>query len=344
MGAMDGDWRADVDVAVAAAIAAGRATMRVFGGHMEVRHKGPDQPLTPSDLEADHILRERLLAARPGYGWLSEETKDDPERLRRARVWIVDPIDGTRSFIAARREFAVSVGLSQGGEAVVGVVLNPATGELYACWRGGGAWKLEGALAEDGPGAPPGGSGPTAPAAGASVPPGAAPAGTVGEASGRAPRVPEEASSPATSSSWRRLHVREQPTDTPTILASRSEIREGEFHPFAGWQLHPMGSTAFKLALLAEGVGDIFLSRGPKSEWDVCGGGLLVQEAGGVATDLHGEALTYNRRDPRVYGILAAPRWLHATALERVRALPPPARLARRAEDPLHPGLEEGDE
>ena len=135
---MDGDWRADVDVAIAAAIAAGRAAMRVFGGDMEVRHKGPDQPLTPSDLEADHILRERLLAARPDYGWLSEETADSTERLSKRRVWVVDPLDGTKEFIQHIPEFCVCIALVQDGAPVVAVEYNPAAGRLYAAVRGGG--------------------------------------------------------------------------------------------------------------------------------------------------------------------------------------------------------------
>ena len=300
----DAERMGDLKLALAAAIEAGRAVMRSFGQDMQVTHKSPEQPLTAADLEADRILHQRLLDARPAYGWLSEETADHPERLRRDRVWIVDPIDGTRSFIAGRREFGVSVGLAEKGRAVLGVILNPATGELYACWRGGGAWKLEDALAGD----------PAAPTP--SLPP---------------------------SPPWRRLAVR-PPRAAPVILASRSEIRDGEFEPFAGFELLPLGSTTYKLARLAEGAGDLFLSRGPKSEWDLCAGGLLVREAGGAATDLLGAPLVYNRPDPRIPGILAAAPALHAEIRRRLAGLPPVARLARQADDPLHPGLGEQED
>src|SRR5690606_19400612 len=107
--------RGDLELAVSAAREAGEALMRRFGGAHEVTYKEPDQPLTAADLEADEILRARLLGARPEYGWLSEETKDAPDRLRRERVWIVDPLDGTRSYIAGRPEFAVSIGLVEAG-------------------------------------------------------------------------------------------------------------------------------------------------------------------------------------------------------------------------------------
>ena len=87
--------------------------MRWFGTNMDVVHKSPDQPLTQADLEADSIIREMLIGARPAYGWLSEETADSAVRLQREMVWIVDPIDGTRSFIAGRPEFSISIGLAQ---------------------------------------------------------------------------------------------------------------------------------------------------------------------------------------------------------------------------------------
>ncbi len=329
---MVGDRAEDVALAAAAAIEAGRAVMRSFGGDMEVRHKGPDQPLTASDLEADRILRERLLGARPEYGWLSEETADDPERLRRRRVWIVDPIDGTRSFIAGRREFGISVGLAEDGSAVLGVVLNPATGELYATWRGGGAWKLEKALAANG------GEGVWEWGSAGEVP------GHPDVAGVAVSHTPTPPGSPTGLPGWSPIHVRTTTPEKPLILASRSEIRDREFDPFAGWGLYPLGSTTYKLAKLAEGAADVFLSRGPKSEWDVCAGGLLVEEAGGRATDLRGEALRYNGLDPRVYGILAAPPALHARVLRRVAELPPPERLARSAADPLHPGLDDEED
>jgi myo-inositol-1(or 4)-monophosphatase len=131
---------ADLEIARDAALLAGEAVMRHFRRGEPVHFKSADQPVTAADLVADRILRERLLAERPGYGWLSEETIDDPERLARDRVWIVDPIDGTNSFVAGLPEFVISVALAERGEPVVGVIHNPATGELYHAVRGGGAY------------------------------------------------------------------------------------------------------------------------------------------------------------------------------------------------------------
>ena len=101
--------------------------------------KSPGNPVSEADLAIDALLRTRLGDARPGYGWLSEETADDPARLARARVWVVDPIDGTRDFLRQRSGWAVSVALVEHGDVVLGMLAAPARGQLYAAQRGGGA-------------------------------------------------------------------------------------------------------------------------------------------------------------------------------------------------------------
>lgn len=123
-------WDTELEAATAAVREAGEALMRWFRTDFEVRNKGGKGPVTEADLEADRLLRRRLTSQFPDDGWLSEETRDTPERLMRDRVWIVDPLDGTRDFAAGRKEFSVSVGLSVAGVATVGAVFNPATGEL----------------------------------------------------------------------------------------------------------------------------------------------------------------------------------------------------------------------
>ena len=94
-------------------------------------YKGPGQVLTEADLAVDRLLQEILLGARPGDGWLSEETADDGSRHRCRRLWVVDPIDGTRAFADRLPEFAVSIGLLVDGQPVLGGLLNPATGERF---------------------------------------------------------------------------------------------------------------------------------------------------------------------------------------------------------------------
>jgi myo-inositol-1(or 4)-monophosphatase len=94
--------------------------------------------LTQADSESDEILKRRLLEAFPDDGWLSEETADTKERLGKKRVWIVDPLDGTREFTLKVPEFCVCVALVEDGRPVVGVEFNPATNQLYSAARGAG--------------------------------------------------------------------------------------------------------------------------------------------------------------------------------------------------------------
>ena len=88
--------------------------------------------VSEADVEVDAALRETLLGAFPDDAWLSEEAHDDRERLLHRRVWIVDPLDGTREFLQGVPEYAVSIALAVNGQAVLGVVYNPDADEMYA--------------------------------------------------------------------------------------------------------------------------------------------------------------------------------------------------------------------
>jgi myo-inositol-1(or 4)-monophosphatase len=133
------DLEGDLELARAAAREAGEILRKHFGTALDVRLKEVDQPVTIADLESDRALRERLLAATPGYSWVSEE--GTPLRGRGERQWVVDPLDGTANFVRGIPEFAVSVGLVERGTPVVGVVYNPMSDELYDARRGGGAYR-----------------------------------------------------------------------------------------------------------------------------------------------------------------------------------------------------------
>ncbi len=118
---------------------AGELAMRSFGRGIESTRKASGEPVCAVDLAANALLADALRAPRPGYGWLSEEDEDDPARLDARRVWIVDPIDGTRAFLADRPEFTVSAALVDDGVPVAAAVYNPATDELFDAIAGGGA-------------------------------------------------------------------------------------------------------------------------------------------------------------------------------------------------------------
>jgi myo-inositol-1(or 4)-monophosphatase len=102
---------------------------RFTPGAIEAEYKAGHDPVTEADREVDAVLRAQLL--RDGEGWLSEESADDLSRLAKRRVWVVDPLDGTREFVAGIPEFCVSVALVEDGRAVAGGICNPATNETF---------------------------------------------------------------------------------------------------------------------------------------------------------------------------------------------------------------------
>lgn len=129
----------DRALAVAAARAAGELALGYFGGVIDTWEKSPNNPVCEADLALDRLLHERLLRDRPSYGWLSEETADAPERLGRRRIWVVDPIDGTRDFLRGRTGWAVSVALIEDGVPVVAALYAPARRQLFVAEAGRGA-------------------------------------------------------------------------------------------------------------------------------------------------------------------------------------------------------------
>ncbi|HEY6419195.1 MAG TPA: 3'(2'),5'-bisphosphate nucleotidase CysQ [Candidatus Binataceae bacterium] len=120
---------------------AARAAGDILRGHwhrggFKIGSKGHDNPVTEADLEADRALKKILREPFPDYGWLSEETVDNDERLSRRRVWIVDPLDGTKEFINGIPEFSVAIALIEDGKPVLGITYNPIRREMYWAARG----------------------------------------------------------------------------------------------------------------------------------------------------------------------------------------------------------------
>lgn len=237
----------ELQVAKAAALAAGHEIERLAHNGFETTYKSNQDPLTTADLAANHILQSMLCGEFPHYGWLSEETQDDDARLRQDRVWIVDPIDGTKEFTQGVPQYSVSVALAENGVVILGVVYNPATAELYSAAQG------EGAFLNGDP-----------------------------------------------------IYVLPQLTTKPTILASRAEVKRGEFDAFMeDFDVTPVGSIAYKLALVAGGTAAGTFSLCPKNEWDIAAGVLLVQEAGGKVLNKDGTPFVFNRPQTLVDGIIA---------------------------------------
>ena len=120
----------DILERIEAALHAARAVFAKFTpGAIETEYKIGHDPVTEADRALDAVLRQNLL--REGEGWLSEETADNPARLDKERVWIVDPLDGTREFVQGVPEFCVSIGFAENGKPVAGGIYNPATKETF---------------------------------------------------------------------------------------------------------------------------------------------------------------------------------------------------------------------
>lgn len=134
----------ELQVAIDLARRAGEAILAVYEGDFAVDHKGGGAgPVTVADRNADALIRAGLDASFPADALLSEESPDDLVRLRSERVWIVDPLDGTRQFVDRVGEFAVMIGLAVGGRPVLGVVHLPCEEVTYAGAEGDGAFEID---------------------------------------------------------------------------------------------------------------------------------------------------------------------------------------------------------
>ncbi|HTZ59689.1 MAG TPA: 3'(2'),5'-bisphosphate nucleotidase CysQ [Acidobacteriaceae bacterium] len=234
---------------IQAALESARAVFsRYTPGAIEAQYKAGHDPVTEADRALDAVLRKELL--RAGEGWLSEESVDDPVRLECSRVWVVDPLDGTREFVQGIPEFCASVGFVENGRPVAGGILNPATNETFlGC--------LEAGVTYNG-----------------------------------APATPSQ-----------RDHL-----DGALLLASRSEVKRGEWKQFEGasFKIRAMGSVAYKLALVSAGLADATFTLTPKNEWDVTAGAALVASAGGYVATLDNTPLRCNNKSPLLRGLVAS--------------------------------------
>ncbi len=137
------DLTAELEFACKLAREAATIVNTFYVGSSEVRYKSDRSPVTEADRSANHHIVTRVKAAYPNDGILSEESKDDLVRLEKDRVWIIDPLDGTKEFIARNGEFSIMIGLAVKGKPILGVVMQPESGLLYAGYVGVGAWLYE---------------------------------------------------------------------------------------------------------------------------------------------------------------------------------------------------------
>ena len=125
------DLQDDLKLLREAALASGAIAMTYFQSELSVWDKEPNHPVTEADIAVNDYLMDFLRTARPDYGWLSEETADTPDRMNCERVFVVDPIDGTRAFMNGQPHFCIALAILDAGQPVVGVIYAPVFDELF---------------------------------------------------------------------------------------------------------------------------------------------------------------------------------------------------------------------
>ncbi len=138
-----GKLQHELEVAIGLARQAGEAIMGYYRTELDVLEKAGGEPVTAADRAADDLIVRGLRAVFPLDGLLTEESDDDPSRLEKERVWIVDPLDGTTEFINETGDFAVQIALAVRGQPVLGVIHQPAVQRLYHAVQNGGAYCVE---------------------------------------------------------------------------------------------------------------------------------------------------------------------------------------------------------
>ncbi|RZJ44120.1 MAG: 3'(2'),5'-bisphosphate nucleotidase CysQ [Brevundimonas sp.] len=133
------DYADDLDLIRDAVLAAGELALAEREAGLKIWSKSGGSPVTSADLAVDALLRDRLLTARPDYGWLSEETADTTERLTKRRIFVVDPIDGTVAYMKDKPWWCVPIAVVEDGRPVAAVIHAPMLNETFVATLGGGA-------------------------------------------------------------------------------------------------------------------------------------------------------------------------------------------------------------
>lgn len=137
-------WEKELQAAIEAGLEARKKILEIYHQNFEVEIKSDNSPVTIADKSADEIIRKYLHEKFPAHAFLTEESTDDLARLDNDLVWIVDPVDGTKDFVAKDDEFTTNIALAYKHELVVGVVLAPALDEIYFASKGNGAYYQKG--------------------------------------------------------------------------------------------------------------------------------------------------------------------------------------------------------
>ena len=137
-------WEKELHAAIEAGLLAKKRIMEIYAKHFDVEIKDDNSPVTIADKSADEIIRNYLHELFPTHAFLTEESTDNLDRLKNDFVWIVDPVDGTKDFVAKDGEFTTNIALAYKHELVVGVVVAPAIDEIYFASKGNGSYFQKG--------------------------------------------------------------------------------------------------------------------------------------------------------------------------------------------------------
>ena len=223
----------------------------------DIDFKGKEKEIvTTADIAANEIIQIRLIEALPEAGWLSEETKDNPSRLSKELVWLVDPLDGTKYFASGSDQYTVSIALVQNGSPIIGVIYQPAKRLMFYAMQGKGAYVNNDPI---------------------------------------------------------HVSTTDDLEKSVLITSDRVKSKEGYIETFGAIPHRReviVGGTALRLARMAKGDADMYLSMG-NSEWGIAAGDILVKEAGGKATDKEGNPLKYNKPDAYIVPLVISNGILH---------------------------------
>lgn len=231
-----------------------------FVGRLNViEYKEHNEVVSEADFFADRLLRETLQKHFPDYGILTEESEDDRSRLRKNRVWIVDPLDGSRAFVrycqssmSDEREkhstFSVMIGLAINGASKLGVVYAPVKKELYYAVDGKGAYKKTGDKLQK--------------------------------------------------LHVSRRNKLERMSLVVSHRMYRDELLFRAFKDFPSKRKEILHALGYKICSIADGENDVHFSLRPRvKEWDLCAPKVILDEAGGKVTDLQGDPVVFNKQD-----------------------------------------------
>lgn len=270
-----GPYSRELEVATGLARAAGLVALRYHGQTLDVARKANNEPVTVADHACSAVIVEGLRAAFPSDVVISEELADDPRRLTVERVWYVDPIDGTKSFIRAASSYCIMIGLAIAHRPVLGVLFQPNHKTLIAACAGQGSY-----------------------------------------CSHQQRLYKMETSQCSTPGEARLLTLSSNPP------ADRRKMEEC----FGLAPTEAIGSIGMKLAGIALGASDLYANPATRcSSWDTCAPQVVLEEAGGQVSNVHGEPLRYDNPNGlrHTRGLLASNGSMHEAALARLAILFP---------------------